>query len=190
MAFGRRTALPLQGGGMIVFEGSRRQRGGNIFSTIRRMVIPLVKSAAPIAKNLGKDIVKRGLRVGVGAIQDKLKNKDMSLGQALKSRSSKAVDRAMVDYKLAGNEDDDDDVPMPPQTGKGLRRKRKRRAKSAAPRKRRRRTTPKRRRKPKRKPVKRLKRRSINKMKKKKKGTRKPRRITAAAAKRIADIFG
>lgn len=70
---------------MIVYEGSRRQRGGNIFGTIRRMIIPHARKA-------GRDLVKQGLNVGVGAITDKLRNK-ASIQDSLKERTAQALER-------------------------------------------------------------------------------------------------
>ena len=102
-------------GGMIVFEGSRRQRGGNLFSTIQRVLMPKLKS-------IGKDVAKRGIKVGVNTLKEKLTQKDnsASMKDILKRQTAQAMGKAMTDY--LGN----DDVPMSSQDGAGRRRRRKR----------------------------------------------------------------
>ena len=65
---------PEQAGGMLVYEGSRRQRGGNLIGTLGQVVArPPVRFSANRAKAIGKDVAKRSLRAGVGAITDKIR---------------------------------------------------------------------------------------------------------------------
>lgn len=131
--------LKYQHGGMeAVFEGSRRQRGGNIFSSLKRMIVPIgrsvFKSAVPTLKSSGKSLAKVGLKVGLGAVKDKLQNKSTSLGESLKSRTANAIDNAVVNY-LGG---DATDKPFQSQDGAGFRKRRRSRLRSAPPAKRRR----------------------------------------------------
>lgn len=124
---------PVQAGGMLVYEGSRRQRGGMIYSgsqrqrggnlvgTLQRVLLPLARKAAPSLMKAGKDIARRGLKVGVGAITDKLRNQNTSLKSSIKKRATQAADKAITDYL---GEADQPDIPFLSQEGDGLRRRR------------------------------------------------------------------
>ena len=101
----------------------------------------------PAAKSVGKDIAKRGLKIGIGSVKDKLTGKNASMVDSLKKRTANALDQAASDYfNLEATQD-----------GMGLR---KRRRKQSAP-KRRRKT----------------RRKTINKLAKKKSKSRKQRDI-------------
>ena len=164
-----------QQGGMIVFEGSRRQRGGNLFSTIKRVLIPLGKKLAPTLKSTGKDLARRGVSVGVGALRDKLSSKNVTMKDALRRRATHAMDKAVKHYL---GDTDGPDTAFTSQDGAGLRRKRKRRpqSKSRGPAPKRRKVTVNRRPKKRTAGPKRLK--SINKVKRRggnvKRGKRQP----------------
>lgn len=119
----------VQLGGMLVYEGSRRQRGGNVIvDSLRRIGAPLGRLFARKAVKVGKDLGKRGLRAGVGALTDRLRGgPSVTMKEALKNRAIGAADKAMVDY--FGNPDKPD-IPFVSQDGMGLlprRRKRKQR---------------------------------------------------------------
>jgi hypothetical protein len=169
-----------QTGGMLVYEGSRRQRGGNLFSTIKRMIIPIGRKTAPMLEKAGKDLLKRSLKVGVGTVKDRLTNNSTTLSDSFKKRAASAVDSVAQDYFGI----DAPDIPFTSQDGAGVRRKRRKattkrapsakRRKRAAPAKTRKRAPPTKRQKraPKRKPA----RKSINKSRKQTKKAR--RRIT------------
>lgn len=163
-----------QQGGMVVFEGSRRQRGGNLFSTIKRVLIPLGKSIAPVLKSTGKDLTNRGVRVGVAALKDKLAGQNM--GKALRTRASHAVDRALTDYLG----DNGPDIAFTSQDGDGLRRKRKRATSSKRAPKRRRKSVKR------KKSTKRLRSTTINKVKKQ---ARKIKRRRRKRKIKLQDIF-
>ncbi len=161
-----------QQGGMIVFEGSRRQRGGNLFSTIKKTIFPfLKKKVAPVLKSTAKDVAKRGVKVGVNAIKDRLTGNAPNLKEALKQHTAKQLSSVVKDY--LGDDEAGPDPIVSSQDGAGLRRRRKRKASTAAgrPAKRRRsrRRSCRRKRTPKRK-------KSINKMKTKRKTRRRRRR--------------
>ena len=118
----RRIVFP-QSGGMNFYEGSRRQRGGNLFSAVRRMAIPLIRKAMPSLKATGKDLAKRGVKLGVGVLKDRLtKGNKTSVKESFKQHASKAIDNAVSDY--LGDDYEGDDEPV--QSGTGLRRARKR----------------------------------------------------------------
>ena len=158
---------PDQVGGMLVYEGSRRQRGGNLLATLKRHLLPIGKSiaqrAARHAKKAGKDLAKRGVKVGVGAVTDRLRGgPSVSFKQALKQRATTAADKAIVDYL---GEADQPDIPFLSQDGYGLRRKRKRKATPGPSAKRRRRAVPKRKAATIKGRRRKAKRKSINKMK-------------------------
>lgn len=174
--------------GIPIFEGSRRQRGGNLFRTIQRAIIPLGKSmaskAGEVLKSTGKDLAKRSIKVGVNALKDKLSG-SVPLSSALKQQASKEMEKAVQDYfPDVENEEDEPDIPFNSQDGAGLltRKRRRRRTQSRTPAKR-----PRRRRQPvrkkattrgrRRKPVKRLGRKTINKMKRVRRKTRSNRDI-------------
>ena len=173
-SFRRNHILGQDGAGMSFYEGSRRQRGGNLFSTIKRVVVPLFKRASPALKQAGKEAAKRGLAVSAGAIKDKLQNKNVNFQDALRTRASQAISRAMTDIGV------DDGLALS-QDGSGIRRRRKRRIKNYAhpPVKRRR---PKRkltrRKSRRRKPLKRLRRKakSINNVRRRKRVSKKRRK--------------
>ena len=115
---------PEQVGGMLVYEGSRRQRGGNFIGTLKKAVLPLGKIIASRARKIGKDVAKRGVRAGVGAIADKIRGgPNVTMKEAFKRRAAAAADRAVVDY--LGEDDDKPDVPFVSQDGYGLKRKRR-----------------------------------------------------------------
>ena len=112
---------PEQVGGMLVYEGSRRQRGGNLIGTLGQVVAkPLGRFLANRAKAIGKDVAKRSLRAGVGAITDKIRGgPNVTMKEALKRRAAAAADKAVVDYL---GESDKPDVPFISQDSYGLRR--------------------------------------------------------------------
>ena len=120
---------PEQVGGMLVYEGSRRQRGGNLIGTLGQVVAkPLGRFLANRAKAIGKDVAKRSLRAGVGAITDKIRGgPNVTMKEALKRRAVAAADKAVVDYL---GESDKPDIPFISQDGYGLRRTKRGRRKA------------------------------------------------------------
>lgn len=58
---------PFYGGGMPVFSGSRRQKGGSIFGALQRFFMPVVKA-------FGRKIVKHGAQQAVGLAKDVVKD--------------------------------------------------------------------------------------------------------------------
>ena len=114
---------PEQVGGLLVFEGSRRQRGGNFIDTLKGVAAPLGKLFARKAKTVGRDLAKRGVRAGVGAIRDRLQGNSTTMKEALKRRATAAADRVIEDYLGP----DGPDLPIDSQDGRGLRRRKKKR---------------------------------------------------------------
>lgn len=51
------------GGGIPIYSGSRRQRGGSIFGALRNMFMPVISA-------LGKKIAKRGAKSAIGLASD------------------------------------------------------------------------------------------------------------------------
>lgn len=103
---------PEQVGGLLVYRGSRRQHGAGLLDSLKRIALPI-----------GKSLAKRGLRVGVGAVADKLRGgPDVSMKTALSQRAAKAADKAIVDYLGS----DKPDLPFTSQDGFGIRRRRRR----------------------------------------------------------------
>lgn len=120
---------PNQTGGMLVYTGSRQQRGGmaipNIGKTLKRVFLPIGRALARRGAKVGKDLAKRGVKVGVGAITDRLRGGPaVSMKEALKKRTVAAADKAVVDYL---GEADRPDIPFLSQDGMGLRGKRRKR---------------------------------------------------------------
>ena len=75
-------------GGVPVFSGSRRQKGGSIFGAFQRFFIP-------IAKAFGKKIAKRGAQQAVGLAKDVVKDAFLSRNvsnSALKHGKKRALD--------------------------------------------------------------------------------------------------
>jgi hypothetical protein len=114
----------MQVGGMLVYEGSRRQRGGNIVGNLKRIFLPLAKTVGRKLGRAGRDLTQRGIKVGVGAITDKLRgDPTMSFKESLKRRAAHAADKAVVDYLGEANQPD---IPFLSQDGMGLRKRRRR----------------------------------------------------------------
>ena len=63
-AFYSRPSHDFRGGSFNVFAGSRRQRGGSIFGTLKNMFMPVAKTLGPAA-----------LAAGVGLAQDVMRDK-------------------------------------------------------------------------------------------------------------------
>ena len=112
-----------QSGGSI-FQGSRRQRGGNIWGVVKRMATKFGNFIKPKAMSTAKDLAKRGLKVGVGALKDTAMNAlstnplpNTGLVDNLKARTRTTLDKTMTDYFGA-------DPLITSQDGSGLKRKR------------------------------------------------------------------
>ena len=69
--FYSRPSYDSRGGYFSVFAGSRRQRGGSVFGSLKRMFLP-------IAKTVGKNLLSQG----IGLAQDVIK--DTSSGSSFK----------------------------------------------------------------------------------------------------------
>lgn len=112
----------VQVGGMLVYEGSRRQRGGNFLHSLKRVFLPIAKRIGRKFGKAGKDLAKRGIKVGVGAVSDRLRGgPQVSLKESLKRRATTAADKALVDYLGAA---DHPDIPFLSQDGFGIKRRR------------------------------------------------------------------
>ena len=70
LAFYSRPSTEYRGGGFPVFAGSRRQRGGGIFGSLKRFFLP-------IAKNVGKNLLSKGLGLARDVAQDALEGKNI-----------------------------------------------------------------------------------------------------------------
>ena len=84
-------------GTIVPYAGARWQRGyglGSIFRGLFRTVLPLVKSA-------GKQLLKTGLKTGVGLASDAIRGKDMS--QALRHRVAGALNEVSGELVQTGN---------------------------------------------------------------------------------------
>ena len=124
MAFRYYEPNTQQMGGMLIYQGSRRQRGGNFADAIKRIALPIGRFFGKKAVKVGKDLTKRGIRAGVGALSDKLRGgPDTSLKQSFNRRAAAAADKAVEDYLGP----DKPDIPFTSQDGMGLRRRKRRR---------------------------------------------------------------
>ena len=75
--FYSRPSTDFRGGGFPVFSGSRRQRGGNIFGSIKNFFLP-------IAKKLGRKLFTTGIGLATDIARDAMEGK--SIKNALKER--------------------------------------------------------------------------------------------------------
>jgi len=112
----------MQMGGMLIYQGGRRQRGGNFTETLKRIALPVGRFFGRKAIKVGKDLTKRGIKAGVGALSDKLRGgPDTSIKESLKRRAAAAADKAVEDYLGSDNPD----IPFTSQDGTGLRKRRR-----------------------------------------------------------------
>lgn len=70
LAFYSRPSNEFRGGAFPVFAGSRRQRGGSIFGSLKRFFIPAVKS-------VGKNLLSKGLGFARDVAEDALAGKNI-----------------------------------------------------------------------------------------------------------------
>lgn len=70
LAFYSRPSHEYRGAGFPVFAGSRRQRGGSIFGSLKRLFLP-------VAKNIGKNILKSGIGLARDVASDAMMGKDI-----------------------------------------------------------------------------------------------------------------
>ena len=93
--FYSRPSHDFSGGGFSVFAGSRRQRGGGIFGSLKNFFMP-------VAKNLGKSLLSHGLGLARDVTNDALAGKNiksslMDRGKAQAVNFGKNVAREGVD---------------------------------------------------------------------------------------------
>jgi len=70
LAFYSRPSHQFRGGAFPVFTGSRRQRGGSIFGSLKRFFVP-------IAKSVGRNLLNRGLGLARDVAEDALAGKNI-----------------------------------------------------------------------------------------------------------------
>ena len=129
--FYSRPSYEFRGGNFPVFAGARRQRGGSIFGSLKRLFMP-------IAKKVGKSLFSHG----IGLAQDVMQ--DTSSGSSFKdSIKRRGKSRAINFGKDAARHGLNTLSDMIGKGGRRVSRKRKRRAKSSKrrPKKKRRTTT-------------------------------------------------
>lgn len=117
--FYSRPSYEYRGGSFPVFVGSRRQKGGSIFGSLKRLFMP-------VAKKVGKSLLSQG----VGLAQDVMKdaNSGTSLKESFKRRGrSRAINFGKTAARHGLNTLSD----MIGQGRRRVSRKRKRRAKSS-----------------------------------------------------------
>ena len=73
--YSRPTYSGVGGGGFPVFSGSRRQRGGGIFGSLARMVLPVVKS---VGTSILKSAGQQALGLASDAAQSALRGEGLS----------------------------------------------------------------------------------------------------------------
>ena len=61
------TPSYIHGGGLPIYSGARRQRGGSIFGALKRFFLPVVSA-------FGKKIAKQGAQQAVGLAKDVVKD--------------------------------------------------------------------------------------------------------------------
>ena len=104
----------LSGGQMLpmpVFAGSHRQMGAGIFSTLKRIAIPIFRKLLPHLVKFGS----RAVNVGAGVIKDVVSGNHQNVVKNLKDRSRHELGEMSKEYL-------DEDVLA--QTGSGRKRKR------------------------------------------------------------------
>lgn len=79
-------AIPMSGGAMPVYAGSRRQTGGNLFSTFARFAMPLLKKIMPHLAKLGKRAAQSGITLATGALSDAVSGNVKDIPANLKRR--------------------------------------------------------------------------------------------------------
>ena len=130
--FYSRPSYDYRGGGFPVFVGSRRQKGGSAFGSLKRFFMP-------VAKKIGKSLLNQGIGLAQDVVQDA--NSGRSFKESLKRRGkARAISFGKASARHGLN-------TLSEMIGEGKRRrvsrKRKRRTKSSKrrPKKKRRTTT-------------------------------------------------
>jgi hypothetical protein len=116
-------AIPITqagGRGMPVYAGERRQMGGNLFGTIKRIALPLLYKLLPVLKTLGKRAASSALSVGSGIAGDMIAGRFKEIPKNIRSRGKYEVNALSRDY-LGQNVFQD--LPEVEQTGSGRRGK-------------------------------------------------------------------
>ena len=122
--FYSRPSYNFHGGGSFpVFAGSRRQRGGGIFGSLKKMFIPMLKRA-------GKSLISHGLAYAKDVTDDAMEGKNFK-----ESLIKHGKARAISIGKSAAREGLKTASEMVGKGGRHVSRKRKRRAKSTPKRK-------------------------------------------------------
>ena len=94
--FYSRPSYDFRGSGFNVFTGSRRQRGGAIFGSIKSAFMP-------IAKNLGKVALASGIGLAQDLIRDRLRGKNLK-DSIMEHGKSRALDFAKTAASAAAKE--------------------------------------------------------------------------------------
>lgn len=74
-------------GGMPVFSGSRRMRGGGILGALKSLVLPTLKT---IGKKVGKKVLSEGVNFATALATDKLLGRDMEKSAKARGRMAAA----------------------------------------------------------------------------------------------------
>lgn len=101
-----------------VYKGERRQVGGNLFSTIGRIAMPLLRKLFPVFSRFGKRLGKAALNVGGDMVNDLVSGRASNIPHTFKNRSREEINNISQDY-VGQNI-----FPLS-QEGSGMRRKRK-----------------------------------------------------------------
>jgi NADH dehydrogenase/NADH:ubiquinone oxidoreductase subunit G len=153
---------------MLVYEGSRRQVGGNVFKTAGRFIMPLLRrignALRPVAARAASRAGREALRVGKDVAFDMLERKN-----PIESIKKHAKKRA---YEILKEESETDEEDIG-QTGSGANIKRKRRSTVR-----------------KRKPVKRSRRKAVRGRKKAVKKAVRGRKKATKRKINTVDLFG
>jgi hypothetical protein len=96
-----RYAVPIcQGGsgGLPIFAGERRQVGGNLFSTIKRIAMPIIRAILPHLKKFGKRAAVSALNVGTGVAGDVIAGNFKDIPSNFRKRGREEINSMSRDY--------------------------------------------------------------------------------------------
>jgi hypothetical protein len=103
------------GRGMPVYSGQRRQMGGNLFSTIKRLAMPLLRHLWPIIKAAGKRVGKSALNVGTGLASDLVSGRAKQIPKNFRNRSKAEINS--LGQEFIGQDIFSETPSAPPQEG-------------------------------------------------------------------------
>lgn len=86
--------IPMTGGALPVYAGVQRQMGGNLFSTIKRFALPLLKKLLPHLYKAGQSVA----RIGSGVVTDLVTGDGKNIKENLKRRGKEEINKLGRDY--------------------------------------------------------------------------------------------